>query len=316
MVSVFLRLLEHHSGTLILTTNSIRSIDEAFLSRFSMCVLLPLLVPSACAALTLGPLARSAITYPNLDRDKRRTIWRSFLELAGVGVSTRSSTSSSTSSTTSNGTTSTISPTYLDSLAAHSSLNGRQIKNAVRTAQALARSQGLAAPGEEHLDVVIKAVEAFKRDLEEADEQGVYEVAGEGCVRRLSRSRRSRLFTVSRSSAVVLPLPRMLTTLLLPAAGRTAPTSSTELAVVVVVAPSPSPLSSLPSLSSVLSLFLVHTTHPTLCALPARPAGWRPAVGKPLSGFSRLQRRFPHALAPLARPESESGALKLARASS
>ncbi|GAA5849433.1 hypothetical protein JCM9279_000902 [Rhodotorula babjevae] len=157
MVSVFLRLLEHHSGTLILTTNSIRSIDEAFLSRFSI-----------------------AITYPNLDRDKRRTIWRSFLELAGVGISTRSSSTSASSTATPNGLASTISPTYLDSLAAHSSLNGRQIKNAVRTAQAHARSQGLAAPGEEHLDVVIKAVEAFKRDLEEADEQGVYEVAGEG----------------------------------------------------------------------------------------------------------------------------------------
>ncbi|GAA5905336.1 hypothetical protein JCM8208_003820 [Rhodotorula glutinis] len=153
MVSVFLRLLEHHSGTLILTTNSIRSIDEAFLSRFSI-----------------------AITYPNLDRDKRRTIWQSFLELAAVGISPNTTASSSLS----NGLTSTISSTYLASLASHSSLNGRQIKNAVRTAQALARSQGLDAPGEEQLDVVIKAVEAFKRDLEEADEQGVYEVAGEG----------------------------------------------------------------------------------------------------------------------------------------
>lgn len=38
MVSVFLRLLEHHQGVLLLTTNNVRHIDEAFLSRFSLSV--------------------------------------------------------------------------------------------------------------------------------------------------------------------------------------------------------------------------------------------------------------------------------------
>ncbi|GJN88240.1 hypothetical protein Rhopal_001205-T1 [Rhodotorula paludigena] len=165
MVSVFLRLLEHHQGVLLLTTNNVRHIDEAFLSRFSL-----------------------AITYPNLDRQKRKTIWRSFLELAGVGISDSPapkplpnghSTAAPPPPGTPKSFDSYISPAYLSTLASKSDLNGRQIKNAVRTAQALALSQRVPL-AEEHLAVVVSANEQFKRDFEEADEKGVYEAPGEG----------------------------------------------------------------------------------------------------------------------------------------
>ncbi|GEM08992.1 AAA family ATPase [Rhodotorula toruloides] len=169
MVSVFLRLLEHHRGVLFLTTNRIRSIDPAFLSRFSL-----------------------AITYPNLDRDKRRVIWRQFLELARVGIDADDAAFPSPAATPPprgaskpNGSPpvsrfdSHISPSYLSKLASNSSFNGRQIKNAVRTAQALALSQGEKL-GQKQIEEVVKAVEDFKRDFEEADEAGVYEAPGEG----------------------------------------------------------------------------------------------------------------------------------------
>ncbi|GAA5910070.1 hypothetical protein JCM6882_006507, partial [Rhodosporidiobolus microsporus] len=187
MVSVFLRLLEFHSGVLFLTTNRIRAIDEAFLSRFSL-----------------------AITYPNLDKSKRKVIWRSFLELAGVGItpspSSRYDNADNDDSedygqakvkAKANGLPngagrkkegeeegekkfdSFVTSKYLDQLASHTGFNGRQIKNIVRTAQSLALSQH-APLSSKQIDVVVKASQAFANDFAEADEKGVYEAAGEG----------------------------------------------------------------------------------------------------------------------------------------
>jgi hypothetical protein len=39
LVSVALRLFEYHRGVLFLTTNRIKTFDEAFLSRFSICMM-------------------------------------------------------------------------------------------------------------------------------------------------------------------------------------------------------------------------------------------------------------------------------------
>ncbi|GAA5974885.1 hypothetical protein JCM11641_008411 [Rhodosporidiobolus odoratus] len=178
MVSVFLRMLEHHSGVLFLTTNRIRSIDEAFLSRFSL-----------------------AITYPNLDAPKRKIIWRQFLELAGVGIASSSCSSASPSPSPTpipslpNGHAaenekvvesgkgarfdSYVGVAYLDKLAKEQGINGRQIKNIVRTAQSLALSHRTPL-GKAQIDVVLKANKNFQRDFEEADERGVYEAQGEG----------------------------------------------------------------------------------------------------------------------------------------
>lgn len=199
MVSVFLRLLEHHRGVLFLTTNRIRSIDPAFLSRFSLCVARDLSSANSSfgdARANRRPrCSHSAITYPNLDRKKRKVIWRQFLELARVGIDQGGDSSLPSPAATppphgtspkSNGVSSDhsrfdsfLSPAYLSKLASNSSFNGRQIKNAVRTAQALALSQGEKL-GQRQIEEVVKAVEDFKRDFEEADEAGVYEAPGEG----------------------------------------------------------------------------------------------------------------------------------------
>lgn len=130
-----------------------------------------------------------------MDREKRKVIWRQFLALARVGIETGGDSSFPSPAATPpphgtspkpNGVTSEhaqfasfISPAYLSKLASNSSFNGRQIKNAVRTAQALALSQGEKL-GQRQIEEVVKAVEDFKRDFEEADEAGVYEAPGEG----------------------------------------------------------------------------------------------------------------------------------------
>ncbi|GAA6041757.1 hypothetical protein JCM8097_008316 [Rhodosporidiobolus ruineniae] len=158
MVSVFLRMLEHHSGVLFLTTNRIRSIDEAFLSRFSL-----------------------AITLPALDKSSRKLIYSHFLALAGVGIEgARESATAAPNDGKSN-----ISAKYLDKIAGYAGFNGRQIKNIVRTAQSLALSQS-APLTETQLNVVIKTAQDFQRDLDEADEKGVYEAKGEGWKDRTS----------------------------------------------------------------------------------------------------------------------------------
>ncbi|GAA6041750.1 hypothetical protein JCM8097_008312 [Rhodosporidiobolus ruineniae] len=157
MVSVFLRMLEHHSGVLFLTTNRIRSIDEAFMSRFSL-----------------------AITYPALDKSSRKLIYTHFLALAGVGIEDAAGSANAAPNEVKPAEgKSTISTKYLDRIAGYAGFNGRQIKNIVRTAQSLALSQS-ASLTETQLDVVIKTAQDFQRDLDEADEKGVYEAKGEG----------------------------------------------------------------------------------------------------------------------------------------
>ncbi|KAK0236428.1 P-loop containing nucleoside triphosphate hydrolase protein [Armillaria nabsnona] len=64
LVSVALRVLEYHRGVLFLTTNRIKTFDEAFLSRFSI-----------------------AIKYPELDAASRQVIWQKFFNLADCVVS-------------------------------------------------------------------------------------------------------------------------------------------------------------------------------------------------------------------------------------
>ncbi|KAK0194285.1 P-loop containing nucleoside triphosphate hydrolase protein [Armillaria mellea] len=64
LVSVALRVLEYHRGVLFLTTNRIKTFDEAFLSRFSI-----------------------AIKYPELDAASRQVIWQKFFSLTDCVIS-------------------------------------------------------------------------------------------------------------------------------------------------------------------------------------------------------------------------------------
>ncbi|KAI0357755.1 P-loop containing nucleoside triphosphate hydrolase protein [Trametes cingulata] len=121
MVAVFLRHVEYYRGILFLTTNRVTAFDPAFLSRIHV-------------ALHFGELTLAA----------RTQVWRAFLRKAGVALPAMDPTTADE---------------FVRRLAARE-VNGRQIKNACRTAQSLAHSRGqrLAV---EHLEETLDAMEDF-----------------------------------------------------------------------------------------------------------------------------------------------------------
>ncbi|KAJ6096977.1 hypothetical protein N7486_007723 [Penicillium sp. IBT 16267x] len=125
LVSIFLRLLEYFQGILFLTTNRVETFDDAFQSRIHV-------------ALRYGDLAPKA----------KRSIWKMFLErVRGIeGVQTAE-----------------FSENDFDVLARHT-LNGRQIKNSVRTAQALAVNEKTPL-SMDHIKRVLDVAETFDQDL-------------------------------------------------------------------------------------------------------------------------------------------------------
>ncbi|KAI7463032.1 hypothetical protein KC357_g8331 [Hortaea werneckii] len=155
LVSIFLRLLEYFQGILFLTTNRVDTFDEAFQSRIHL-----------------------PLRYGELSAKAKRRVWGMFLEMAR-GNSAPSSASSSSSTGEGQGgagfedgkigkevvgvKVADFSEEDLDVLARHQ-LNGRQIKNAVRTAQALALKEGKVL-GMEQVKKVLEVSESFERDL-------------------------------------------------------------------------------------------------------------------------------------------------------
>ena len=121
MVAVFLRHVEYYRGILFLTTNRISTFDEAFLSRIHV-------------ALHFGELAPAT----------RAQIWRAFLKKGGLAVGEKEDE---------------VSEERVAALAARD-VNGRQIKNACRTATSLARSRGQPLQYE-HLVEALDAMEEF-----------------------------------------------------------------------------------------------------------------------------------------------------------
>ncbi|KAG9090702.1 hypothetical protein FS749_000348 [Ceratobasidium sp. UAMH 11750] len=109
IIGVFLRMLEYHSGILILTTNRVRKLDDAVRSRISL-----------------------ALRYPDLDRESRRIIWKQFLSLTGATIQDPSAGSCSTYD---------FSLEDIEELSERVT-NGREIRNTVRIAQALAPTSG------------------------------------------------------------------------------------------------------------------------------------------------------------------------------
>ncbi|CAE6427141.1 unnamed protein product [Rhizoctonia solani] len=136
LVSVFLRVLEYHTGVLILTTNRIRTFDKAFVSRFSI-----------------------AIHYPDLDQASRQLIWKEFLVRAGVDVGDM-------------GVPPSTKPSCITHdelvLLAKKSFNGRVIKQIVRGAQALsiADKEPLSMS---HILAVLGITEQFEADWKELE---------------------------------------------------------------------------------------------------------------------------------------------------
>ncbi|KAL8765370.1 MAG: hypothetical protein Q9194_006586 [Teloschistes cf. exilis] len=126
LVSIFLRLLEYFQGILFLTTNRVETFDDAFQSRIHV-----------------------ALRYGELTSKAKRSVWKMFLEKVrekeGVAC------------------VSVFGEKDYDKLARHC-LNGRQIKNAVRTAQALAVNEG-AKLNMKHIEKVLEVAETFEKDL-------------------------------------------------------------------------------------------------------------------------------------------------------
>lgn len=125
LVSIFLRLLEYFQGILFLTTNRVETFDDAFQSRIHV-----------------------ALRYGDLTTKAKRSVWSMFIDLCrkqkGCEVAA-------------------FGDEDLDALSRHQ-LNGRQIKNIVRTAQALALNED-AVLGLAHVRRVMEVAESFERDL-------------------------------------------------------------------------------------------------------------------------------------------------------
>ena len=127
MVAVFLRHVEYYRGILFLTTNRIKTFDEAFLSRIHV-----------------------ALHFSELSVDTKGKIWRAFLAKAGVD-------------------TSDVSDELIERLSQRD-INGRQIKNACRTATSLAVSRGEKLRSA-HLEEALNAMEQFMSDFASIQQQ-------------------------------------------------------------------------------------------------------------------------------------------------
>ncbi|KAI1131336.1 AAA family ATPase [Nemania abortiva] len=126
LVSVFLRAIEYYDGILILTSNRVGSFDEAFKSRVQL-----------------------AMHYPPLTNDSRLEIWMNFfnmLQESGRNANIRELKNK------------------VDVLA-RQQLNGRQIRNAIRTASQLAmyRQETMSFT---HLEQTIRITNEFEEYIE------------------------------------------------------------------------------------------------------------------------------------------------------
>lgn len=118
-MSSSLRHLEHYRGILFLTTNRIKSIDEAFRSRIHV-----------------------ALDFEDLDVSAKTHVWTVFLRKAGVEIGEGG-----------------VTQEQLEALA-DKGLNGRIIKNAVKTASSLATGKNQTL-GYSHLVQTLDFMNAF-----------------------------------------------------------------------------------------------------------------------------------------------------------
>lgn len=125
LVSIFLRLLEYFQGILFLTTNRVETFDSAFISRIHL-----------------------SLRFQNLNTKAKRTVWKLFLERVMAREKME---------------VAPISESDYNDLARRE-VNGRQIKNLVRAAQALAihEERPLSMV---HIKRVIDVAESFEMDL-------------------------------------------------------------------------------------------------------------------------------------------------------
>lgn len=118
-----LRHVEYYRGILFLTTNRIKTFDEAFLSRIHV-----------------------ALHFQELSKEARMQVWQAFLQKVDVEIGGAQLTNE-----------------QLDKLGERS-INGRQIKNATRTANSLAVSRKEAL-GYVHLVETLDVMEEFTAEF-------------------------------------------------------------------------------------------------------------------------------------------------------
>lgn len=114
LVAVFLRLLEYYQGCMFLTTNRVATFDLAFKSRIDL-----------------------IIDYPKLNPSAKKQIWQTFVRPSEEFPNNKS----------------TITDEELDVLA-KIDINGREIKNLVKTGRLLAKRKGQVL-GLQHLRIVL-----------------------------------------------------------------------------------------------------------------------------------------------------------------
>ncbi|KAF5347625.1 hypothetical protein D9756_010669 [Leucocoprinus leucothites] len=131
MVAVFLRHVEYYRGILFLTTNRVKTFDEAFLSRIHV-----------------------ALHFTELAHESKISVWKAFLRKVGAVQAEESPAYGE------------ITEEQIGELAKRQ-INGRQIKNAVRTAQSLAAAKGQKL-GFVHVLQTLDAMEEFTREFEKA----------------------------------------------------------------------------------------------------------------------------------------------------
>ncbi|KAK4504974.1 hypothetical protein PRZ48_002937 [Zasmidium cellare] len=125
LVSIFLRLLEYFQGILFLTTNRVETFDDAFSSRIHV-----------------------ALRYEELSPKAKKEVWKNFIKRVALQEGAKVANFSEEDFTV---------------LSRHR-INGRQIKNMVRTAQALALNEGTELTMT-HIRRVLDVAESFDRDL-------------------------------------------------------------------------------------------------------------------------------------------------------
>ena len=130
MVAVFLRHVEYYRGILFLTTNRVRAFDDAFLSRIHV-----------------------ALHFAQLSEESKEMVWRAFLGKAGGNSSVGGATG-----------VGSITADEVRILAKRN-VNGRQIKNAVRTAASLAASREEELKFE-HLVKTLDAMDEFTLEMD------------------------------------------------------------------------------------------------------------------------------------------------------
>ena len=125
MSVVFLRLLEYYKGVMFLTTNRLSTFDAAFQSRIHL-----------------------MINYPRLDVQSKKSIWQTFIR-------PHSETSRYAGE---------IKQKELDTLA-RLDMNGREIKNTVKTARLLANHKGDHLTME-HVSTVLRVKQGVRGEME------------------------------------------------------------------------------------------------------------------------------------------------------